>query len=348
MLTCYLLPMQRLAFLLLAACHPPPDASEMLVYDYVGLDGEHALQPVPLGAVTDPVRMETDIGPATRGARFTRGFDIVPGGPVHVEHTVVDDVFVPLDEQGLVLASFFHHIDEARQDLESRGHAAAADSLLPVDAVMWSPVFVGELGAAENAAFIDIETFAGFILYNDANNNVPLGAHAGVVRHELGHGYLANYLESYSGLREWELDELGVLSTVQARGLNEGFADMLAHLTLDDPGALPLGPERDPREPRTYNDVVLDQPYSMGVVLAALAWDVRIILDDPDRTFDHVLVALKEWERRLLAGEFQPIPAMCFGAVLIEQVIEAHPELTEELCDAFDARYQGWEFYRPC
>lgn len=317
------------------------DASSILVYDYVG-DGDHALAAVPLGVITDPTRMRTELGPAARGGRIAYRGDaavMVPGADVRVGHVVKDGVFVPTDEEGLVLASFFHHLEVARDELDAASLGEPLDRLFPLDAVLWNPAIGADIATVENAAFLGLPDSASFVLFPDANSNVPLGAHAGVVRHELGHGYLSRTIPTFDPAREDEVFSTGLIDGYHHRALHEGFADIFSTLSLDDPEAIPFGDLRDPRVVHPLSEAYLGDPYSLGVVLASFAWSARVTVGDADAVLDVAIAALEDWEARLNAG-FLSAPAADYGVDLLNALIARWPEHEDAFCDDFALRFE--------
>ena len=113
---------------------------------------------------------------------------------------------------------------------------------------------------------------------------VPVGAHQGVIRHEFGHALFGHLT---SGMSPACPEDPTVIpgTWLLWDEANEGFADILATLTLDDPvfmnSSLPL----DSRDVRRDDHVASEalyvtgleygDPYLAGSVLAAFAWDIR-------------------------------------------------------------------------
>jgi len=116
---------------------------------------------------------------------------------------------------------------------------------------------------------------------------VPIAAHQGVVRHEYGHALFGHLTTGFSpSCPEDPTDIPG--NWVLWNEVNEGFADILATLTLDDPvfieTALPVA-RRDVRseihvasEELYIEGVETQDPYLVGSVVAAFAWDIREVV----------------------------------------------------------------------
>lgn len=322
---------------LLAAC--VGQAEQVLVYDYVG-EGEHRIQPVTIPALTDIQRVEGELGRATLGGRLAYndrvGLTWSQGQGVSVAHVVDDGVFVPLDDQGLVLLSFYHHLAGVRDDIARRGYAADMDVIFPVTTIAWTPEqFTTDSEPVENAAYSSQVNL--FILYEDANHRVPLGAHVGVVRHEFGHAWFSVLTA------DWDDREVPVVP--DSRALNEGWADIVSQLTLDDPAAIPFE-ERNPRLDHNI-DLWLESgnPYDLGVVLAAFAWDMRLIIDDPAQTLELVVDALNVFVRVSLQVTEDDPEAEVSSVSFAYPMYDAFATATDDprLCDAFVQRFPGVE-----
>ncbi|MEN0068378.1 MAG: hypothetical protein AAGA48_40030, partial [Myxococcota bacterium] len=157
-------------------CASSPNIDAILAYEWQG-DG-HAVVPVPLGAIEDPVTMTTQLGPGRRGG-FLReiedGAELRGGEAVHLRHIVDDGVFVPQDEQGLMFSSFFHHAEGLRQEMVDYGFGEAMDELFPVDGVFFSLSLVSELANLENAAFLSTGDAQAFLLFPACNPGAVVG-----------------------------------------------------------------------------------------------------------------------------------------------------------------------------
>jgi hypothetical protein len=198
---------------------------------------------------------------------------------------------VPTDEQGLVMWSFWYHLSDVR---DAVAPYADPSPIFPVD-IAWSPQSVLDFQGVENAAFVLSQRT--FVLFPDALDNVPIAANAGVVRHEFGHAWFELLTTGVSGEELPWLEE-EVQDALALNALNEGFADMVATLTLDDPRfidpSLPM-PSRDvsdkswvatsdlyPNEDAGLVDAIGGyDKYALGTVYASFVWDVREATD-PD------------------------------------------------------------------
>lgn len=321
-----------------AACEPPPIDT---LTRFVRVDDAIEIGETPIPDGLDPWRMEGPMGSALRGGRLGVE-DYRPGAEVRVSFAVDGDVGVPLDEDGLVLWSFYAHLHEAHHDFLDRG--LPVEPLAPFDAFAWTPASVMDFQAAENAAYAPAAHI--FILFPDMVSSVPLAANDGVVRHEYGHSL-------FQILTVGELRSLGPMLTLPAadalgtRAVNEGFADMVATLSLDDPAFIERSldmPSRDVRGDAVATDdryppdnldaqplgALGYDPYALGTVLASLAWDIRLILDDPALTLEHAVAAAQRWGADDHWGD-----ADAFAALLVEEAArDVNASTRAQLCDA--------------
>lgn len=325
---------------LLGCSSEPPGA----VLAYVREDAGYAVAARALPALEDPGAVSGELGAASHGGRFA-GEDYTGGAPLEVRYAVRDDVAVPLDRDGLLLWSFYGHLADARDALAARGVDIAP--IFPVP-LAWNPAVspLFELVPSDNAAYAVGANL--FLLLPDGDDRpVPLLANAGVVTHELGHALLHLQMRGDPLAEPLAPDTTTVAGQWQA-AIHEGFADALAGLLLDDPAF--LDPSLDLPARRLDGDAVLTEallpsadegaiaivptydPYPLGSVIAAAAWDVREALDDPDRALALLLRGVDAWapaSTEDLDGE----------RFLAAWVAAADEEEREALCAALDARF---------
>ena len=306
---------------------------EHLAYNYMG-DGVHEVAPVQTPALTDTVRMDGELGGASLGGMLVQNDDGLrwrQGGDIVLDYVVDDGVFVPVDDQGLVMLSFYHHLAGVRDDLAQRGWQQAMDDIFPVTTISWTPAqLVGETAPIENAAYLSGGINA-FILYEDANNSVPLGAHAGVVRHEFGHAWFQVIMQPV-------VDQAanGEPLVQDLRTVNEGFADMVAILSLNDSMAIPFE-TRNPRLAHTTDGFRgSDDPYSLGVVFAGFAWDARVLSGDAALTLELTVAALEDFREFLFTEENDGTPQQ-FGLMLYDRYSSEINDF--RLCQAWRLRF---------
>ncbi len=320
-----------LPFVMLLGC---VDTFEQhLAYDYLG-DGVHEVAPVQTPALADTVSVKGELGSASFGGRLRVSDSRLfwqDGADITLDYVVDDGVFVPTDDQGLVLLSFYHHLAGVRDDLSGRGWQDDMDAIFPVTTIAWTPEqLVSAATPIENAAYLSGGINA-FILYEDANNNIPLGAHAGVVRHEFGHAWFQVLM-----LPVVERALNGDPVVEDLRAVNEGFADMVAILSLDDPMAIPFV-ERNPRLAHTTDGFTgSDDPYSLGVVFAGFAWDARVLSNDAEQTLELTVGALEDF-REFLFTEESDGTAQQFGLMLYDRYSSEINDF--RLCQAWRIRF---------
>ena len=291
---------QTLAALLLA-CSPELPDQPLTVLTRED-DGTYVLAAREIPTLNDPVRLEGDLVHGWAGGTLKLdGYQ--HGAPLRIDAlTLPDDSLLATDEDGLVLWSFAAHLGDAVQQLDERGFDTSP--IFPVT-VAFSPASFMDFAAVENAAYVLGQRT--FIIYPDALDNIPLAGNAGVVRHEFGHAWFELLVSGESG---------GAIPWINAsadggseiRSLNEGFADTVAATLLDDPRFIDASlvlPERDltqdtvatglypdsgddPLAPLTYD------PYALGSVYAAFAWDVREATD-PDTALALAVGAVQAW-----------------------------------------------------
>lgn len=253
-------------------------------------------------SLTDPVRLEGDLVQGWAGGTLMLdGYR--HGARLRIDAIEADDgSLVAMDEDGLVMWSFAAHLADAVVQLDERGYDTSL--IFPVD-VAFSPASFMDFAAVENAAYVLGQRT--FILFPDALDHVPLAGNAGVVRHEFGHAWFELLVSGESGGDIPWLDA-SADGALAIRSLNEGFADTVAALLLDDPRFIDASLELPARDltqdtvatglyPNTGDDPLAAlgyDPYVLGSVYAAFAWDVREATD-PDTTLALAVAAAQGW-----------------------------------------------------
>lgn len=244
-------------------------------------EAEHELTEVSFPELMDPRGVETSVMTSFRGGTVDWS-DYRVGGALSVDYTVNDGVAIPHDEDGLILWSFAYYLNEIHQEVRETG--VDLDGLMPVR-MAYAPDMGDDLFGFMNAAWVCGAGAHLFIVLPDYfHDYVPIAAHQGVVRHEYGHTLFGHLTTGFSpSCPEDPRDLPG--NWVMWNEVNEGFADILATLTLDDPvfieTALPVT-RRDVRselhvasEALYIEGVETGDPYLVGSVVAAFAWDIR-------------------------------------------------------------------------
>jgi len=337
--------------LLLAAC-APPEAARYLAWQRAQ-DGVYAVAPRDLGTLDDLAAVAGAMGTVRQGGQVMLeddgGMAYTGSRALHVGYDVQRGVAVPLDGEGLLLWSFYAHLEDIAAELSD--HDLDPAEYLPVDTA-WTPVIPDvllELLPQENAAYATGGHF--FILLADlTDKEVPLAANAGIVRHEFGHAVF-HRLTCGAPLAPPPYDTADESAgSLYYGSLHEGFADSFAGLTLDDPEF--IAASLDLEERRLDGDQTLEgielpedflasaeedllaiyDPYALGSVIAATAWDLRTALDDPDRALAVLIATTRAWTE---AGAFGD----AWGFLRIWAETAAPGEERDALCTALRTRF---------
>lgn len=340
-------------FALSACTTSAPD--EVLAYVH-GPDG-YTIAARALPALEDPTRMEGSLGTVRHGGRLTLddAARYTGGAELAVRWQAVDGVAVPLDQDGLLLFSFYGHLSDAVDALDARGIDTSA--LFPID-LAWNPAVspLIELSPADNAAYAIGSNL--FLLLPDGDDrDVPLLANAGVVTHELGHALL-HLLMTGDPLANAVTEDATTQAGMWQASIHEGFADALAVLLLDDPAFMAPSiemPSRDVEgssvltEGLLPENVVLEasalsiyDPYPLGTVFASTIWDVRLALDDPDATLALLVRAIGVWGPARAAD--------LDGALFLDALVAAAESDADivAVCEAISGRFEAYHTPETC
>jgi hypothetical protein len=347
--------------LLLGAC-APPQAGSYLAFRLDTEDSGYVVAPRALGSLQDLRAVSGSLGAVRQGGLVTMESDgdtFYDGGrALRVGYDVGDDLAVPLDEHGLVLWSFYGHLEDLSAELPE--HGFDPEVFFPIDAA-WTPVLPDamlEMLPMENAAYATAGHF--FILLQDLiSKDVPLAANAGIVRHEFGHAAF-HWLTTGDTLASSPFDSVSQTEgSLFYSSLHEGYADSLAALTLDDPdffaGSLNM-PDRDLSGDHTVAEVQLPSqflatadeellaiwdPYPLGTLFAATAWDLRLATDDPDEALATLTTAVLHWTDEGDLGD-------AWG--LLDTWVEVTQPGTAQdaLCEAIAWRFAGAHTVSAC
>ncbi|MDP6935638.1 MAG: hypothetical protein QGG40_22150, partial [Myxococcota bacterium] len=324
------------------------------VLAYVRDGDSYQVQPRVVNQLDDARRMKGPMGQIYSGGVVSMHeegtADYRTGANLDLRYGLDDGVAWPMDDHGLVLFSFWGHLEDTVASLEELD--LAPPDLLPVDVayVPTLPDIFLELVPAENAAYVTGGHL--FILLPDLlSGGVPLAANAGVVAHETGHALVHRRTTG-------SLDAAPVFSDTDSVGflyessLHEAMADMVASLLLDDPVFIEASidlPERAVNGTAVLSDVDLPEvwleketeffdfydPYALGTVLASFAWDVRELNDDPGATLQVAFEGLDAWAQQ---AEQDPTPW-----VVADTLVSAWPEHLDALCEQAETRLVGVE-----
>ncbi len=322
----------------LLACAPDRPA-RFLVVD--GREGDYALVEEPIPELVDPGRMTGTLGDGRVGGYLAGDLQdpcladvhYSGGGAVHLRYSVRDGVGVPHDDDGVVLWSYYHTLSRVRAELEALDIEVAP--IFPID-FAYQPS-VGGIGlSTTNAAYVGNGIHLFVLLADRLYADLPLGANPGVIRHELGHALFQLIVAGSP------FDEGPGAERYDVRALNEGFADLLAALTLDDPRfidpSLVLEARHLDGDATLADAAPVDvDPYSRGTVYASLAWDLRD-RTDPDTALVHAVAALERWgdEERWREGQSG---VDTWATLLVEEVATERPDVVPGLCDDLQRRF---------
>ena len=315
-------------------------------------DGGYHVGVRALPELYDPVHMAGDLGTIRHGGRILTGKDgsgRYTGGMGMIVHATTDridgvDVAVPLDEDGLLLYSFYANLAAVRAAVEAQG--VDVEPVFPM-AGAWNPAVspLFELAPADNAAYATGANV--FMLLPDGGDrDVPLLANEGVIFHEFGHAVF-HLLTSGSPESPPLVHDAASEAFYWQSSLHEGFADTLATLLLDDPAfidvSIPL-PERHVDDdhavadsdmlPATRADsgALLDDPYPLGTVYASFAWDLRVA-SDADTALGVVIDAVRDWS----PAEAKDVDGAAYLAALLQSADAAG--LGDAACASNTARF---------
>jgi hypothetical protein len=342
-----------------SGCTPGP-ADSYLAWQRKS-DGYRVL-PRDVGTLFDLSHLEGDVSSITAGGQFEQLDDgtlgYTGGRPLDIGWGLDGRTAVPLDQDGLILWSFYGHLEDVAFELATWG--IDPDDVFPVPAA-FTPVIPDlflELQPEENAAYVTGGHY--FILLEDLlSKDVPLAANAGVVRHELGHA-LFHLLTTGSVFRNPPFG--GKDTSVRAltyASLHEGFADSFASLSLDDPRFLEASRALSGRRvdgSAVVSDVTLPEeflagsshgalsiydPYPLGTVYASVVWDLREALNDPHAAFDVIRNGTSAWVYQGDLGD---------GCGLLEAWVHATriAEAKSALCHAVGWRFDGFCSVSEC
>lgn len=339
-------------FFLMACQQPSASLFQTLVYQ----SAEYSIENREIPPLTDPAHMIGEYGSMYAGGVFKMDLETTelvykPGRRIRMQYTVRDDVFLPLDRDGLILLSFYAHLYDTVQVLE--GSTLDPSELFPID--MAVTPHISDLSLAfmpmENAAYMP--TTHAFILLSDLQEKeVPLAANAGIVAHEFGHSVF-HYLTT-GGVHTDPLYALGSDATSSMSSLDEGFADMLAALVTLDPRFIEASldmPERDlsgeqlamevdPLPEDHVSEGVMDlyDPYALGSVYAAVAWDIYKGTQDQMGTLDLVFQSVSSFAE--LPAPEDSIELKKVGYRWLDQMVaNASVEEKELACQSIAVRF---------
>lgn len=343
--------------LTLFACASTDMPERLLVVDRV--DDGYSAVPRALPELTDARHMEGELGRGFRGGFFRIGLlssdlsiTYVEGGDIDVHYVIdADGVGVPLDEDGLVLWTYYHTMSSVRAELTDKGYDVSP--IFPIN-FAYQPVFaVQDFTSGENAAYVGGGVHMFMLLPDMLDSVIPLAANPGVIRHEFGHSFFqlltvgdVRAAAPYDAVDAPE-------GSSRARALNEGFADMMATLTLDDPAFMEMSlPDMEGRDvrgdavasPGLYDssDSLSFDPYALGTVYASFAWDLRE-LHTPDEALGWAIEGVEGW-----ADEANWPDTDRWAEIALESSVRDRPSTADEACAAYATRFPDNETPQVC
>lgn len=338
----------RIAVLTLAACTPSrPDL--FTVVD--GTRGAYALTQAPIPELDDPYLMRGSLGDGHAGGYLDQledgSFRYAGGGRLAVDYAVVDGVGVPLDADGIAIWTYYHTLSTTRTQLDGLG--IDVDVLFPVDFAFQPSA--GGLGlVTSNAAYVSGGAHVFALLADPVGADLPLAANPVVVRHELGHALFQTIV-----LGEPRAYDAVLSGDTALKALNEGFADIVASMLLDDPDILGASfPVSVASERRLDGDAstdtaapVEDTPYGRGTVYASYAWDLRLATDDPDLVFQAAVEGLARWTQE---NGWPTVPAQVDHWALhtFDALVVRYPASRDAACVALERRFPGLDRTLRC
>lgn len=338
----------RLGVLLLPAC-TPQIADSYLIFGPQSVDHEPTAVAFP--ELTNPRRLIAD------GIEGFRGGVIGPhpykeGSALSIGYSIQDGLAVPHDEDGLILWSFAYYITEIRQIIEDM--EVDIDGLFPLR-IAFAPDNGDDLNAYTNAAWVcGDEDHLFMVLPDYFTELVPVGAHQGVIRHEFGHALFGHLAAGFSPACPEFVGHVPGKWRVWSAA-NEGFADILATLTLDDPTFMNTTLPQDSRDVRLDDHVATedvytayDDPYLLGSVLAAFAWDIREVAG-PDATLRAAIEAVQRL-RHLPDERDSEDSLWVTNEIALEMIAKFadDPDVLQAACDALAFRFPLQEAPELC
>ena len=319
-------------------------------------DGAYSIGVREVPELDDAIHMTGELGAVTYGGRIASRADggwVYTGGVKLTVHAVVMDLdednmgtgesaAVPLDEDGLLLYTFYANLAAARAEVEARG--VDTGPMFPMDAA-WNPAVnpLIEITPADNAAYATgSNTF--LLLPDGGDRDVPLLANQGALIHEFGHAifHLLTTGDPFSAPLATDPAEE---SYYWQASLHEGFADTQATLLLDDPSFIDASIEMPERRvdddhavltedmlPANRLEPLLDDPYPLGTVYASFAWDLRVA-SDPDTAYAIVLDAIARWA----PSRASDVEGTAYLQALLQSATDAG--LGEVACASAEARF---------
>ena len=318
--------------LLLFACAcAPPEVSRFPVVD--GREGTYELVEREIPELEDPRAMLGSLGDGSVGGYLDlKRIDYRGGGPIRVRYHADGDVAVPLHDDAVVLWSYYHALGQIKDELMP--YDIDVDGIFPIP-FAYQPIIGGASLTASNAAYAGGGAHFFVLLADRPGADLPLAANPGVIRHEFGHA-LFQFLTVGDVQKPSPFDDLP-----EVRALNEGFADAVSSISLDDPSgfwdlSIPNAESRHLDVVHTVEGTedVQANPYARGSVYASLAWALRE-QTDPETALALVMTTTQVWSDEAQRTGEQGLPLIDrWAQLLVMQSVGI-----TDLCPAYTERF---------
>jgi hypothetical protein len=349
-------------YLLLFSCQQP---TASLFQSLVVEEGEYQIKNRAIPPLKKPEIMAGDYGQMYAGGLFKmdiQSTDITykPGRTIRMQYTVEEEVFLPLDRDGLILLSFYAHLYDVVKLLDQSSLdtsvffpiSMAVTPHLPDPSLAFFPL--------ENAAYMP-STHAFILLSDMVEKEVPLVANAGIVAHEFGHSVF-HYLTA-GDVHAERLYEATSPAASSISSLDEGFADMLAALVTLDPNfiedslELPernlsgeqtaLGVEVLPENNTEEGLLASYDPYALGSVFAAVTWDIYEGTQDQMGTLELVFESVRSFAQ--MEKPTDEVALKSVGYQWLDQlVLNAEGEERFLACESIAYRFESVHTVAEC
>ena len=247
------------------------------------------------------------------------------GGPVDCQFTEVGGVLHAQDYDSLNMASSYWALEQARALFVDLG--VDAGGLNPISAYYHPRLELGTklvptfFALTDNAAYAP--TFDGFMIVPHVlMDSVPFSMNLGVMAHEYAHKVYNRLVERDARVPAWLRNDWESRAANQLRGVDEGVADMFAHLLTGDPNFIArstgdLDVDRDMRKARRDDDDMVDAwlavpdaegnvpaflPHELGAHVAGALYELGEALGGDEAAHRRVAVALLGAQRRVAEG----------------------------------------------
>ena len=339
----------------LLGCQSVPEQFQVIALTEDG----YSIQERKIDSLDDPTHLNGSLGQITGGGVIQTvltdsTLKHLPGNELTLLHAVIDGTLYPYDRDGLVMLSYYAHLEDSAAFLDAldHSHLSSADIFPVPTAVKPSmPDPTMALLPMENAAYA--ATAHTFILLQDLiEKEIPLASNAGIIAHELGHA-MFQHLTAGSVTNPPLVDSEDP-NFLMVRSLNEGFADIVgacfsqrSNFIADSMGDLT---DRNLNDVHTMEGITMPDsedtlsalghdPYPLGSVFASSMWTLMESGTPIERLLELTIDATVDWAD---AGESDIFLWLEHAANL------ATPAERATLCTAFEERFTSIDPVAPC